>query len=342
MRKTIFHISLLFLTAYFLVSCHKEYRFSLDVSAKIKVNQKFQFGVTEKNGYKPDAVEYTLDGKVVAPGSDISSYPLGKHVLQANIKYGDQSQTLNKSVIFLAAKPYEIYDYEIVNTYPHDTGAYTQGLEYLDGYLYESTGRQGQSSLRKTEIKTGKVLQKIEVPDQYFAEGMTIVGDTIYQLTWQNGKGFLYKLKSFEKIGEFPYQNSREGWGLTHDDKVLYKSDGTEKIWKLDPKTQKETGYISCYTNKQAVKELNELEYIHGKIYANVWMKNVIIIIDPATGAVEGVADMNGLVKKMSHIQHLKHDDVLNGIAYDLENDRLFVTGKYWSELFEIKLHKRK
>ncbi len=332
---------LLFLPVVFFYSCRKEYRFELQVPEKTSVKIPLEFHVREANGREPDSIVYLLDSKEVTPPVDISSYPLGKHNVAVKVFFDGKSQNLSAGVVFLAAEPYKIYDFDIIHSFPHDYNAYTQGLEYHGGYLYESTGRKGQSSLRKVAVKTGEVLQKTDVPDTYFAEGMTIWKDKIFQLTWQSGKGFIYDKNSFEKTGEFAYGNSREGWGLTHDDKVLYKSDGTEKIWILDPVTFEEKGFISCYTHKAAVRELNELEFINGKIYANVWMKNVIIIIDPATGTVEGVADMNALVKAMSKTQHLSKDDVLNGIAYDAENDRLFVTGKYWGELFEIKLKKR-
>jgi glutamine cyclotransferase len=236
----------------------------------------------------------------------------------------------------------ELYTYKLINTYPHDPKAYTQGLEYYNGFLYESTGRKGTSSIRKVDIKTGKVLQQVDLDNQYFGEGITLFNNKIYQLTWQAGKGFIYDLNTFKREGEFKYTKSREGWGLTHNGKQLIKSDGTERIWYLDPTTLAEKSYIEAYTNKQKVEELNELEYVNGKIYANRWQLNSLIIIDPVSGKVDGVADLNSLKTRIKQVQVIDDvDEVLNGIAYDKEHNRLFVTGKLWSKLYEIKLIKK-
>ncbi|MGB0880755.1 MAG: glutaminyl-peptide cyclotransferase, partial [Polaribacter sp.] len=241
-----------------------------------------------------------------------------------------------------ADKPYETYTFKIVNSYPHDTKAYTQGLEYYKGFLYETTGRKGQSTLRKVDIKTGKVLQKIDLDKKYFGEGMTIVNDKIIWLTWQNKKGFVYDLKTFQQEEEFEYDKSKEGWGLTHNESELIKSDGTHKIWFLDATTKKEKRYIQVYNHKQSIPYLNELEYVNGKIYANYWKNPLIAIINPSSGIVEGIANLSGLKKEMEKTQKLTdEDDVLNGIAYDKASNRIFVTGKNWGKLFEIELIKK-
>ncbi|MCL4133811.1 UNVERIFIED_CONTAM: hypothetical protein GTU68_048059, partial [Idotea baltica] len=235
-----------------------------------------------------------------------------------------------------------IYTFKIVNSYPHDTKAYTQGLEYYNGFLYETTGRRGQSSLRKVDINTGKVLQKIDLDKQYFGEGMTILNDKIYWLTWKAKKGFVYNLKTFELEKEFTYNNSKQGWGFTNDGTELIKSDGSNKIWFLDAETLKEKRSIQVYSNDRAVDNINELELIDDKLYSNKYQKNTIVIIDIKTGAVVGLADLRPLKKEMAKTQKLvEQDEVLNGIAYDKENDRLFVTGKNWGKLFEIKLIKK-
>ncbi len=226
-----------------------------------------------------------------------------------------------------------VWTYEVVNTWPHDTTAYTQGLIYHDGILYESTGLNGQSSLRKVELQTGKVLKKIPVASQYFAEGMTLLNGRIFQLTWQNQKGFIYEPENFRQIGEFAYTG--EGWGLTHDGQSLILSDGTNQIRFINPETFKVERAISVVYKGKEVMELNELEYIRGEIYANIWQTDEIIRIDPKTGKVLGVIDLTGLLpgKRANEA-----DDVLNGIAYDEKGQRIFVTGKRWPKLFEIRL----
>ncbi len=226
-----------------------------------------------------------------------------------------------------------VWTYEVVNTWPHDTTAYTQGLIYRDGMLYESTGLNGQSSLRKVELQTGKVLKKIPVASQYFAEGMTLLNGRIFQLTWQTQKGFIYEPENFRQIGEFNYTG--EGWGLTHDGQSLILSDGTNQIRFINPETFKVERAISVVYKGKEVMELNELEYIRGEIYANIWQTDEIIRIDPKTGAVLGVIDLTGLLpgKRANEA-----DDVLNGIAYDEKGQRIFVTGKRWPKLFEIRL----
>ena len=235
-----------------------------------------------------------------------------------------------------------IYGYKIINTYPHDSTAYTQGLEFHNGFLYETTGRRGQSSLRKVELTTGKVLQKIALANKYFGEGMTIVNDKIHWLTWQNKKGFTYDLETFKQEKTFKYGKSKEGWGLSHNETELIKSDGTHKIWFLNPETHEEKRSIQVYTKGRALDNLNELEYIDGKIYANKYLNSAIIIINPETGVAEGIVNLKGLTKEMQKTQKLKpEDEVLNGIAYDTKNNRLFVTGKNWGKLFEIALVKK-
>ena len=215
-------------------------------------------------------------------------------------------------------------------------------MEYYNGFLYETTGRRGQSTLRKVELKTGKVLKTVALDKKYFGEGMTILNDKIIWLTWQNKKGYVYNLDTFKQESEFTYNKSKEGWGLTHNETSLIKSDGTNKIWFLDPETKAEKSFIQVYNHKQSIPYLNELEFVNGKIYANYWKKPLIAIINPTSGVVEGIANMTDLKKEMEKTQKLTDDDdVLNGIAFDKENNRLFVTGKHWGKLFEIELIKK-
>lgn len=229
-----------------------------------------------------------------------------------------------------------VYSYEVVASYPHDPKAYTQGLVYLDGMLYESTGQYNSSSLRKVELKKGKVKKKIDVPGQYFAEGMTILNGKIYQLTWQQSKGFIYDLKDFKLEREFSYEG--EGWGLTNDGRSLILSDGTNHLRFIDPATLRVVKTINVLNDNQPLTEINELEYIHGEIYANIWKTDKIVRIDPQTGRILAWIDLTGLRPSETLVNG---ENVLNGIAYDDEHDRLYVTGKRWPTLFEIRLKKK-
>jgi len=226
-----------------------------------------------------------------------------------------------------------VYSYNIVNTYPHDRNAFTQGLVFEDGVLYEGTGGYGGSTLRRVELETGDILQIRELSDQFFGEGTTIDGDRIIQLTWQSHIGFVYDKDSFELLQEFTY--STEGWGITHDGTRLIMSDGTSTLHFLDPQTFEEIGQVEVFDNDGPVTRLNELEYVQGEIYANVWQTDRIARIAPGTGRVVGWIDLGGLLSAEDRSQPV---DVLNGIAYDADNGRLFVTGKLWPKLFEIEL----
>ncbi|MGA1839350.1 MAG: glutaminyl-peptide cyclotransferase [bacterium] len=225
------------------------------------------------------------------------------------------------------------YTYKVLNVYPHDRTAFTQGLVYEDGFLYEGTGISGRSTLRRVDLKTGNVLQSIDLPSQYFGEGITILGDRIIQLTWLHNVGFVYDKSSFELLREFYYPT--EGWGITYDGKSLIMSDGSSKLYFLNPVTFDETKTIQVYDKYGPVSSLNELEYIKGEIYANVFKTDRIARISPATGKVLGWIDLKGL---LGHEEVASSVDVLNGIAYDSGSDRLFVTGKLWPKLFEIEL----
>lgn len=230
-----------------------------------------------------------------------------------------------------------VWGYEVVNVFPKDPKGFTQGLVYEDGYFLEGTGLNGESTLRKVEITTGKVLKKVDLDAKYFGEGITLLKGKIYQLTWQTKIGFIYDLKSFEKLGSFKY--ATEGWGITHDGEHLIMSDGTATLYTLDPETLKETGRIEVKDGANPVYYLNELEYVKGEIFANVWQTNTICRIDPKTGKLLGWIDLTGILKPEHQGSH--EVDVLNGIAYDPKGDRLFVTGKLWPKVYEIKLVKK-
>jgi glutamine cyclotransferase len=226
-----------------------------------------------------------------------------------------------------------VYSYIVVNTYPHDRNAFTEGLVFDDGVLYEGTGRYGNSSLRRVELETGDVLQIRELSPEFFGEGITICGAKIIQLTWQSHVGFVYDKNTFGLLQDFHYPT--EGWGITYDGDHIIMSDGTSTLHFLDPQTFDEVGQLEVLDSNGPVTNLNELEYVQGEIYANVWQTNEIAIIAPATGRVVGWADLEGLLTMEDLSEPV---DVLNGIAYDAATDRLFVTGKLWPKLFEIEL----
>jgi glutaminyl-peptide cyclotransferase len=228
-----------------------------------------------------------------------------------------------------------VYGFVVKNTYPHDPQAFTQGLFMKDGQLYESTGQKGQSSMRKVDLKTGKVLQKKALADEYFGEGSTPVGDTIVNLTWQSNVGFIYDARTFALKGRFNYKG--EGWGLASDAKNVYMSDGSAEIRVLDPKTLEERRRIRVTAEGKPIPQLNELEVVEGEIYANVWGTDVIARIDPDSGKVVGWIDLSNLLPPAQRGTS-SPDAVLNGIAWDGKHHRLYVTGKLWPKLFEIEL----
>jgi glutaminyl-peptide cyclotransferase len=228
------------------------------------------------------------------------------------------------------------YGYDVVHSYPHDAQAYTQGLFYLNGILYESTGLNGRSSIRKERLETGEILEKRDVPEQYFGEGIINWKDRLLEITWRSETGFVYDLGNFSLKNQFSYPG--EGWGLTQDGKRIIMSDGTAELRFWDPETLREMGRVMVTADGQPVAELNELEWVKGEVYANIYQTNRIARIDPASGKVVGWIDLTGI---LSPADRTGNEDVLNGIAYDAKTDRLFVTGKLWPKLFEIRLVKK-
>ncbi|MGJ1266040.1 glutaminyl-peptide cyclotransferase [Sphingobacterium spiritivorum] len=304
-----------------------------------KVNLKLNFASATL-----DSVVYSVDGNIIGRKQDTSSLVvdsqtigLGNKNLTAKV-YAEGKEDMAYSNVLIVPESSKQYGFEIINTFPHDTSAFTQGLEFADGIFYESTGRYGLSSLRKVEVNTGKVLKKLDLDSKYFGEGMTIFGNKIVLLTWENNMGLVFDKATFNQTGTFNYENSKEGWGLTNDGQRLIKSDGSNKLYFLNAETYKEEGSISVYDENGAVEQLNELEYIDGKVYANVYQKDIIVIIDPKTGAVTGQINLVGMY---TNPQRQSFDNELNGIAYDKAGKRLFLTGKKWNQLFEVKLVER-
>lgn len=334
--------------------------------AKKEINSLFTFDTTQfkeqyqsqesidltllnPNSLRVDSVVYYVNETKIGTtkGLDkltinLKGQKLGYQNLKAIVYYeGELSEASDRVELVSNIEP-KLLQYTIVNTYPHDVQAYTQGLEFYRDTLYEGTGNgsgpsgnKGISSLRKTNYKTGEIFKKIELSEQYFGEGITILNNKVYQLTWLNNEGYVYNADTFKKEKTLPYYKKMEGWGLTSDGKSLYMTDSSETIHILNPETFVETGSINVYSLANKVKAVNELEWIDGKIYGNVYQKDAIAVINPNTGAVEGILNLADLKTKISQ---LPDTDVLNGIAYNPKTKTIFVTGKNWDKMFEIKI----
>jgi glutamine cyclotransferase len=310
---------------------------------------EFRQGDTIRIGYTPVSDTLRLDSVVLSlnerrvgriDGGEWlyvsgANDPLGRIAYRIAAWRGADSTARTGEFTLMAAKAPTVYGYREIAWRPHDPTAYTQGLYWQDGYLYEGTGLEGHSSLRKVDPETGAVLRKIDLDPRYFGEGIALLDGKIYQLTWQHGLGFIYDAQTFRQLGDFRYTG--EGWGLTTDGTYLYMSNGSERIEVIDPDGFRSVRTIEVCTDRTKVGSLNELEWIDGEIWANVYMTDQIVRIDPATGAVTGIVDLRGLLKTADKDIHT---DVLNGIAWDASARRLFVTGKNWKKLFEIQLSK--
>jgi len=326
-----------------LISCgsnsgHKKSDFTIKTNAikgNISNSETLQLSLENKKNHTIDSVLYRLNGNKINEDSPLENFKLGKQTVDAIVYFDGEKQTTTSTVTILNSKLPKVYTYKIINEYPHDITSYTQGLEFHNDTLFESTGQLKESKLRKLDYKTGKVLKNIKLADEYFGEGLTILNNKVYQLTWQKGTGFVYDVNTFEKLSSFRYGNSKEGWGLCNYNNTIYKSDGTEKIWLLNSETLVEQEYIQVYTNKGKIIGINEMEWIDGKIYANRYQKDGVAIINPKNGAVIGVVDFKPLKKLVTQHEGL---DVLNGIAYNPKTKTIFVTGKRWDKLFEVEI----
>lgn len=268
----------------------------------------------------------------------LENQKLGYQNIKALVYYEGQNVEVESRVEVVSNVKPKLLTYTIVNTYPHDATSYTQGLEFYRDTLFEGTGQRGTSKLLKTDYKTGKAYKSVNLDGQYFGEGITVLNNKVYQLTWQEATGFIYNADNLEKIKSFEYFKKVEGWGLCNDGKNLYQSDGSEKIWVLDPETLKESDYINVYSESSKIKSVNELEWVEGKIFGNVYQKDAIAVINPKNGAVEGILDLRELKSKISVATLDPLNDVLNGIAYNPKTKTLFVTGKRWDKMFEIRV----
>lgn len=318
---------------------NKKSDFNIKTNAKksnISNNDTLKITLENKKNHAIDSVIYTLNSSPINKNAALNNSKLGKQTIEATVFFNNEKQTTTKKITILNSEVPKIYSYEIINEYPHDIASYTQGLEFFNDTLYESTGQYKESKLRKIDYKTGEVLKSINLANEYFGEGLTILDNKVYQLTWKKGTGFVYDVNTFDKISSFKYGNSKEGWGLCNHNGTIYKSDGTEKIWLLNSETLVEEDYIQVYTNKGKIVGINEMEWIDDKIYANRYLKDGVAVINPKNGAVLGVIDFSPLKKRVT--QHDKLD-VLNGIAYNPKTNTVFVTGKLWDKLFEVKIN---
>ena len=303
-------------------------------SDKILLDDEIFINVISPNNKIIDSIEYYLNGGLVSNAVKLVDYKVGENNVSVKIFSNNETISINKKFDIYSNIEPEIMTYNVISEYTHDKNAYTQGLEFYKNQLYESTGLNGKSTLRKSDYKSGEILNIVNLDYEYFGEGLTVINDKIYQLTWKNNIGIIYDL-DFNKIGTFDYGKSKEGWGLCNDGSFIYKSDGTNKIWVLDPETLQEIRFIEVLTNKSRIKNINELEYIDGKIYANTYQFNrdVVIVINPLNGVVERVIDFSGIRDRVTQKADL---DVMNGIAYF--DGKMFVTGKNWDKLFEVEI----
>lgn len=288
-----------------------------------------------------DSIVYYANGEKLASVKgaqkatlDLKDKNFGYQELKALVYFEGQNVEVTDRIEVVSDVEAKVLKYTVLNTYAHDLTGFTQGLEFFRDTLIESTGQKGQSHVRKFDYKTGKVYKQVDLESQYFGEGITVINGKLFQLTWQSGVGFIYDANTLKLEKTFQYDKPIEGWGLANDGKFIYQTDGTEKIWKMDPATQKMVGNVNVYWSANKIKSLNEIEMIDGKIYGNIWQKDVIAVINPETGAVEGVLDLSGLRKELQS----PTAEVLNGIAYNPKTNTIFVTGKNWDKMFEIKI----
>ena len=299
--------------------------------------------VTNAQNKSVDSIVYYVnDGKIGTKKGlekmhfDFKGKKLGYQNIKALVYFeGDNVETTARVEVVSATAP-KLLTYKIVNTFPHDTTSYTEGLEFYRDTLFESGGQYNKSKLFKYDYKTGKTYKNISLDGKYFGEGITILNGKLFQLTYKEQTGFVYNADTWKVEKTFTFDKNIEGWGMTNDGTHLYQSDGTEKIWTMDPQTQKMTDYVNVYTNTSKIKSVNELEWIDGKIYCNIYQKDAIAVVNPATGAVLGVLDLSPLRKSLKYA----NAEVLNGIAYNPKTKTIFVTGKYWDKMFEITVSK--
>lgn len=303
--------------------------------------EELSLSVINSQNKKIDSIVYFVNDQRLDKKSDsekvkliIKDQKLGYQNIKARIYFEGETQEIAERIEIVSNVQPKLLAYKIVGVYPHDVESFTEGLEFYKDTLYESTGQKGASYFRKYDYATGKKYQQVDLDALYFGEGITILKNKIYQLTWQSNIGFVYNASTLKKEKTFTYDKPIEGWGMTNDGVYLYQSDGTEKIWKMNPETLKMIDYINVYAGSNKIKSVNELEFIDGKIYGNIWQKDAIAVINPATGAVDAILNLTDLRKQVTN----DNAEVLNGIAYNPKTKTIFVTGKNWNKLFELKI----
>jgi glutamine cyclotransferase len=351
MRKILIYLSLC--TIFLFAQCSNESKEStssastwVSPEAGTSVNLGDSVNLQLSLKAKADSVVYFADGVKLQKSAgekpvsvSTKQLPLGIKAFTAKIYRGStEPEEISTNIVVKSTLVPQKFSYIVQQTFKHDTSSYTQGLEYHKGFLYESDGLTGESSLRKTDLATGKILQITKVRDEIFSEGITIVGDKILMLTYQNNLNLEFDLNSFKLLREFQGQYQREGWGLCNDGKVIYSTNGSNSIFILNKDTYMQEGSIEVYDQNGPVNELNELEFIDGRIFANIYNSNRIVIIDPANGQVTGEVDLTNLYPDAERTMKDFEGFVLNGIAWDSKGKRLLVTGKKWDKLFQIKL----
>jgi glutamine cyclotransferase len=307
--------------------------------AQYQSQEALELGILNPNAKTVDSVAYyNNDTKIGSKKGlekltfELKNQRLGYQNLKAVVYFeGENSEATTRIELVSNVTP-KALKYTIVNTYPHDTASFTEGLEFYKDTLYESIGLYGKSKLLKTDYKTGKIYKSLKLDDKYFGEGITFINNKLFQLTWKEKTGFIYNADTWKLEKTFAYDKDIEGWGMTNDGKYIYQTDKTEKIWKMDPTTHKMIEHVNVYSGGSKIDSINELEWINGKIYTNVWQKDAIAVVNPTNGAVEGVLDMSGLRKFVKNPEA----EVLNGIAYNPKTKTIFVTGKNWDKMFEI------
>jgi glutamine cyclotransferase len=342
-------LAFILLATLLIVSCNDkkntESFFSINenvLKAQYTPKEFINLELLDSSNKKIDSIVYSINNLKVGSVKGNSKFnfalkdqKLGYKNIKANIYFEGFTEVDSSRVELISDIAPKVLTYTILNTYPHDINSYTEGLEFYKDTLYESAGQYGKSRLLKTDYKTGKILKSLKLEDKYFGEGITFINDKIYQLTYKEHIGYIYDAKTWKLEKTFIFDKP-EGWGMTNDGTNIYFNDSSEKIWKMDPKTQKTIDNINVYSESNKIKEINELEWVNGKIYSNIYLKKAIVVIDPKTGAVEGMLDMSNLEKL---ITKLPDTDVLNGIAYNPKTKTFFITGKNWDKMFEIRIN---
>ena len=335
------------LLALFIVGCGDSKKlFTIDINQsknQFSLNETIKLKVKNSENAKIDSVSYSIDSKKIGKsisnnGFDFSlkNEKLGEQIIIANVFYEGNKEIDSLNIEIISDIKPRSLKYTLVNTFKHDTSSFTEGFEFHKDTLYESTGEKGNSYFRKYNYKTGQVYSQKNLDAMYFGEGITILNNKLYQFTWQQKVGFVYNLKTLEKEKDFTFDSKiSEGWGATNDATNIIQSDGTNKIWFLKSDDLSVINSISVYSGETKIESLNEIEYVNGKLFANIWHKNAIAQINPKNGAVEGILDVSKLVKLVSNTSE---ERVLNGIAYNSKTQTFFIVGKNWDKMFEIKI----